>query len=96
MINSAAATGDASGGSGGFGGSPAQVGFDAGNEDDFLALEVSFTADVLSVCENSNVGEIGVWRFAIREGEVFDCGVDDKCDIDTDGDGQLSMDEFLE
>ncbi len=65
-------TGDASGGSGGFGGTPAQAGFDAGNLRDFLALPGSLTMDILRLCETSNVGIAGVWRFAIRDGEI-DC-----------------------
>ncbi len=54
----------------GLGGVPAQVGFDAGNEEDFFAIGVSMSADVLQVCCTSNVGTPGVWRFEVRSGEV--------------------------
>ena len=59
-------TGDASGGSGGLGGTPAQAGFDAGNLMDYYAIPGSRTANILSVCTSSNVGMPGVWRFPIR------------------------------
>ena len=65
-------TGDASSGHGGFGGTPAQAGFDAGNLHDFVALPGSFTMSILNLCTTSNVGVTGVWRFRIRNGEV-DC-----------------------
>ncbi|MCC6876379.1 MAG: hypothetical protein IT378_18885 [Sandaracinaceae bacterium] len=63
-------TGDASGGSGGFGGTPAQAGFDAGNLRDYVTLPGSRTREVLRLCTTSNVGIAGVWRYAIRDGEV--------------------------
>jgi MYXO-CTERM domain-containing protein len=64
-------TGTASGGTGGFGGTPAQVGFDAGNLTDFVSITGS-RLDGISrvVCDDSNVGEPGVWRFRIRRGVV--------------------------
>ncbi len=67
-------TGDASGGSGGFGGTPAQAGFDAGNLRDYFALPGSFTREVLNVCRTSNVGTAGLWQFQIRRGTVAMCG----------------------
>ena len=65
-------TGDASGGSGGLGGTPAQVGFDAGNLRDFVSLPMSRTAAILDVCRTSNVpgGAPGLWRFQIRGGGI--------------------------
>jgi MYXO-CTERM domain-containing protein len=63
-------TGDASGGTGGFGGTPAQAGFDAGNEVDFVALPGSFTASIIDVCTTSNIGVTGVWQFSVRSGGV--------------------------
>ena len=65
-------TGDASGGSGGLGGTPAQVGFDAGNRRDYLALPMSRTMGILDVCRTSNVpgGAPGLWRFQIRNSAV--------------------------
>ena len=67
-------TGDASGGTGGFGGTPAQAGFDAGNLRDFFALPGSFTRGILDVCTTSNVGVPGLWQFQIRGGTVALCG----------------------
>ncbi|MCB9592557.1 MAG: hypothetical protein H6719_07485 [Sandaracinaceae bacterium] len=72
-------TGDASGGSGGFGGTPAQAGFDAGNLRDFVALPGSLTMRVLDLCRTSNVGMPGVWRFEIRSGEIMCPGRGDPC-----------------
>jgi len=65
-------TGDASGGTGGFGGTPAQAGFDAGNLRDYVSLPGSLTRNVLNLCTTSNVDIPGVWRFAVRNGEI-DC-----------------------
>jgi cysteine-rich repeat protein len=67
-------TGDASGGSGGLGGTPAQAGFDAGDDINYLTLPGSRTMAILDVCTTSNVGEIGVWRFQVRPGGVTTCG----------------------
>ncbi len=61
-------TGDASGGSNGRGGTPAQAGFDAGNRRDSRVLPGSRTAGVLRLCRTSNVGEPGIWRFLITNG----------------------------
>ena len=72
-------TGDASGGMGGFGGTPAQAGFDAGNLMDFVALPGSLTMRVLDLCTTSNVGIPGIWRFEIRGGEVMCPGRGDPC-----------------
>lgn len=64
-------TGDASGGSNGFGGTPAQAGFDAGNNRDFVMIPGSRTAGIsANLCSMSNVGDPGVWRFQIRQGVV--------------------------
>ncbi len=65
-------TGDASEGKGGFGGIPAQVGFDAGNNRNYVALPQSRTAAILNVCATSNVpgGAPGLYRFQIRGGGV--------------------------
>jgi Nidogen-like len=65
-------TGDASGGSGGLGGTPGQAGYDAGDGTNFLTLPGSRTADVLKLQATSNVAadKPGLWRFAIRNGQV--------------------------
>jgi hypothetical protein len=63
-------TGDASGGSGGLGGTPAQAGYDAGNNVNFFTLPGSRTAAVTNLATTSNVSAStpGLWSFAIREG----------------------------
>ncbi|HJL14720.1 MAG TPA: nidogen-like domain-containing protein [Sandaracinaceae bacterium LLY-WYZ-13_1] len=63
-------TGDASGGSGGLGGTPAQAGFDAGNGTDFVEMPGSRTMAILDLCTTSNVGEPGIWRYTVRGGTV--------------------------
>jgi hypothetical protein len=65
-------SGDASGGSGGFGGTEAQAGFDAGNDVDFVAIMGSMAPGIAAnLCTNSNVGETGIWRFQIRGGTIM-------------------------
>ncbi|GAB4208092.1 MAG: hypothetical protein OHK0013_26260 [Sandaracinaceae bacterium] len=65
-------TGDASGGSGGFGGTEAQAGFDAGNERDYVMIEGSREAGIARrLCDGSNVGINGTWRFSVRSGVVL-------------------------
>lgn len=66
-------TGDASGGTGGFGGTPAQAGFDAGNGTDYFIVPGSFTDTIhTTLANNTNVagGDPGFWSFAIREGNT--------------------------
>ncbi len=65
-------TGDASGGTGGFGGTPAQVGFDAGDRTHFVALPNSRMPTIINVCTTTNVsgGAPGLFRFQIRGGGV--------------------------
>lgn len=65
-------TGDASGGSGGLGGTPAQAGYDAGSNTDFLTLPGSLTGAVLNLTNTtntpSNVSIEGLWVFSVRSG----------------------------
>lgn len=65
-------TGDASGGTNGHGGIPAQAGFDAGDGENFFVLPNSFTSDVVNLQDQSNVegGDPGLWSFAIRNGST--------------------------
>ncbi|MEY4415735.1 MAG: hypothetical protein RIQ53_3028 [Pseudomonadota bacterium] len=65
-------TGDASGGSGGTGGVPAQAGLDAGNRTDFFTLPGSRTASVVALADTSNVSAAtpGLWSFSVRNGET--------------------------
>ena len=67
-------TGD--GGSGAIGPVPAQVGFDAGNRRNYVALPMSRTRAIVEVCRLSNVpgGPPGLWRFQVRgSGIVAGC-----------------------
>ena len=67
-------TGDASGGSGGFGGAPAAAGVDEGNttpSPSYLTLPGSRTMNVLRLCTTSNVGEMGVWRLRPRGDSII-------------------------
>lgn len=65
-------TGDASGGTGGLGGTNAQAGYDDGTGRNFFTLPGSFTANVLNVQNNSNVSANtpGLWTFAVRNGQT--------------------------
>src|SRR5204863_42584 len=64
-------TGDASDGMGGFGGTQAQAGFDAGNGMDFVEIMGSRLPGIANhLCTSSNVGMPGIWRFAVRGGGV--------------------------
>nr|WP_207790277.1 nidogen-like domain-containing protein [Glacieibacterium frigidum] len=66
-------TGSASGGdANGLGGVPAQAGYDAGDGVNFFTLPGSRTNDVLELQNTSNVSleTPGLWRFAIRNGEI--------------------------
>jgi MYXO-CTERM domain-containing protein len=74
-------TGDASGGIGGFGGTPAQAGFDAGDLTHYVAIAGSMMAGIsTALCTGSNVGDTGVWRFQIRGGSVICPGAGMACD----------------
>ena len=63
-------TGDASGGSGGFGGTPAQVGFNTGDGERFASVPGSQTADIINIDTTSNIGVPGVWLFQVNEEEI--------------------------
>lgn len=64
-------TGDASGGSGGFGGTPAQAGFDAGDGVHFFSVPGSLMPDIHTrMCTGTNADAAGLWRFSIRNGAV--------------------------
>ncbi len=67
-------TGDASGGSGGFGGTPAQAGFDAGDGVNFVEIMGSRTGTIHTIlCTMSNLSppETGIWRFSVRGGTIY-------------------------
>ncbi|MDQ1813393.1 nidogen-like domain-containing protein [Massilia sp. CCM 9210] len=63
-------TGGASGGTDGLGGTPAQMGYDAGDGKNFFRHADSGTAAILTLVETSNVGVPGVWRFEVRGGNA--------------------------
>ena len=56
-------TGAASGGSDGFGGTPAQVGYDAGDRLRYYAVSGSCTDDIINITQTSNIGIPGMWVF---------------------------------
>ena len=65
-------TGDASGGDAGLGGTPAQAGWDAGDQTNYQTLPGSRTGDVLNLVNTSNVSEQtpGLWTFSFRSGSL--------------------------
>ena len=65
-------TGDASEGSGGLGGIPAQVGFNAGDGERFAAVPGSRTASIINIASTSNVGLDGVWIYRVDAAEIVD------------------------
>ena len=60
-------TGDASDGVGGFGGTPAQAGFDSGNLVDFTVINGSFTDNIIDIDKISNVNVPGMFVFQVNE-----------------------------
>jgi cysteine-rich repeat protein len=67
-------SGDANDGIGGLGGVPPQQGFDAGDLTTAYASASSGTPDMLTLCERTNVGAPGIWRFKVRGGVPGECG----------------------
>ena len=67
-------TGSASGGVNGLGGTPAQAGYNAGDDINFFTLPGSRTAAVLDLQNTSNVSldTPGLWVLNIRNGEIGD------------------------
>lgn len=63
-------TGDASGGRNGFGGTEAQVGFNAGDGIRFASVPGSRTGDIVNIDTTSNVGIPGVWVFRVDEDDI--------------------------
>lgn len=65
-------TGTASNGNvNGLGGTPAQVGFDAGDGENRDMLNVSCTSNVLNIASMSNVGKPGVFVFQVDSTEII-------------------------
>ena len=63
-------TGDASGGTNGLGGIPAQGGFNAGDGDRFYSIPGSQMAAILNVYNTSNVGIPGLWMFRVDQSTI--------------------------
>lgn len=65
-------TGSASNGTGGLGGTPAQAGFDAGDNVNYFSLPDSFTNSILNIANTTNVvgGDAGFWSFSILNGQT--------------------------
>ena len=63
-------TGDASDGSNGLGGTPAQVGFNAGDNTRYNVINSSRTSAIIRVDEGSNVGKIGLYMFQVDGSSV--------------------------
>lgn len=65
-------TGNASGGTQGLGGTPAQAGYDAGDNINYETLPGSRTANVLDLVNTSNVSTEtpGLWRFSFNNGAL--------------------------
>ena len=67
-------TGDASGGSGGLGGTPAQIGFNAGDGIKSASLLESQTGAIINVTMTSNVDIPGMYIFQVDEEEITEGG----------------------
>ena len=63
-------TGDASGGTNGFGGTPAQVGFNAGDNTNYYSVPGSRTSSIVNIETTSNVGVAGMWVFQVNNAQV--------------------------
>ena len=69
-------TGDNSGGKDGLGGTPAQVGFNAGDEVRSASVSGSQTPAIINITMTTNIGVPGAWIFQVNEEEI---------NIDTNG-----------
>ena len=63
-------TGDASGGSNGTGGTPAQGGFNAGDGVRYFSIPGSQTANIVNIETRSNVGVPGLWMFRVDQNSI--------------------------
>ena len=64
-------TGDASGGANGMGGTPAQVGFNAGDGVNYAAVPESRTSEIINITTTSNIGIPGVWAFQVNRESII-------------------------
>ena len=74
-------TGDASGGEGGFGGTPALAGFNAGDRIRFFNVPGSRTSEIINIASTSNVNKPGVWIFRIDDERIVTAG----CSMEASG-----------
>ena len=65
-------TGDASEGIDGLGGTPAQVGFNAGDSERYAAVPGSSTASIINIASTSNVDVDGVWIYRVDAAKIVD------------------------
>ena len=63
-------TGDNSEGTGGLGGTPAQVGFNAGDGVRFASVPESQTGAIINITMTSNIGVPGVWIFQVNGEDI--------------------------
>ena len=70
-------TGDASDGVGGLGGTPAQVGFNAGDGQRYAAIPQSRTSEIINVASTSNIDVPGIWVFRTDEDAIVLAGCND-------------------
>ena len=75
-------TGDASEGSNGFGGTPAQVGFNAGDGIRYAVVPASRTHDIVNIEETSNVGTPGIWIYRVDQNTIISS---DECSVEPGG-----------
>ncbi len=74
-------TGDASGGSGGLGGTQAQVGFNAGDGIRFATVPGSRNDTIINITQTTNVAVPGVWIFQVDKEDIAAGG----CTVETKG-----------
>lgn len=58
----------------GFGGSPAQIGFNAGDGVHSYTIPMSQTDSVVNITETSNIGVPGAWAFLVSGARVISGG----------------------
>ena len=64
-------TGDASGGTNGLGGTPAQVGFNSGNGRQYASVRGSRTPNIVNIDDDiGNTGVKGVWVFRVDDEDI--------------------------
>ena len=74
-------TGDLSGGSNGLGGTPAHVGFNAGDGVRFATVPGSQTHEIINIASTSNVGVPGEWVFRVDQEDIAAGG----CSVEPNG-----------